>query len=573
MTPRGFHRRTRLALGLLTAWTLLLSGAPPALSLPKGIQVSSASGAARAKGAPKPTPAQKPMSLAERRKQVREDKSKAAQRTLGGPAGKNEQKPGAAPQAPKPRKQGKASSGIAAAATASIVRAEPDDFRVLGPEGSTRGVSQQWVGTSQWFSGQVFMGETITLSTAMLNSESKYVNGKYVDTPHQVKVTWKVSCGKDTTIDKGQTVTAPSTTYHYNNKTTPVPYVSTQVTLTPELCPNSMPGDSVYATGFTATAIGEVLDDSNPEPGDRTGKVTMRLLFAAPIPDASTDGCLTDCSLTGFAQPQTIRNGTVNTATGAFSLTSTDLTQAKVGGGWTAARHYSSQRAADGSSAAGSMGPGWSLPWESTFQHNKAARNAVFTSPTGSVHTYPYFVGGGGSCCDAPNTSRSDMSRHPCPIHVADLTAPACGRSRSRTRPASSISPAPMPSAPTRWAGPSPAQRHRAPLPPRRTTTGYPHSSRPPFQPGCHTGRKGGLLLLPTRQHTSWACKSGVSGPFRPAQESPRTPHDASWETDRTPAASAACSPPSRSTPGRGPTPPGRRPRRRCGGRPGLPGA
>ncbi|MET9362330.1 RHS repeat-associated core domain-containing protein [Streptomyces sp. NPDC006632] len=409
-------------MGLLTAWTLLLSGAPPALSLPQGIQVSSASGAARAKGAPKPTPAQKPMSLAERRKQVREDKSKAAQRTLGGPAGKNEQKPGAAPQAPKPRKQGKASSGIAAAATASIVRAEPDDFRVLGPEGSTRGVSQQWVGTSQWFSGQVFMGETITLSTAMLNSESKYVNGKYVDTPHQVKVTWKVSCGKDTTIDKGQTVTAPSTTYHYNNKTTPVPYVSTQVTLTPELCPNSMPGDSVYATGFTATAIGEVLDDSNPEPGDRTGKVTMRLLFAAPIPDASTDGCLTDCSLTGFAQPQTIRNGTVNTATGAFSLTSIDLTQAKVGGGWTAARHYSSQRAADGSSAAGSMGPGWSLPWESTFQHNKAARNAVFTSPTGSVHTYPYFVGGGGSCCDAPNTSRSDMSYlynyNPYPIEI-----------------------------------------------------------------------------------------------------------------------------------------------------------
>ncbi|XUM02221.1 RHS repeat-associated core domain-containing protein [Streptomyces venezuelae ATCC 10712] len=245
----------------------------------------------------------------------------------------------------------------------------------------------------------------------MLNSESKSANGKFVDAPHQVKVTWKVSCGKDTTIDKGQIVTAPSTTYYYNNKTTtPVPHVTTQVTITPELCPNPLPGDSVFAAGFTATAIGEVLDDTNPEAGDRTGKRATRLTFAASIPDASTDGCLTDCSLTGYAQPQTIRNGTVNTATGAFSLTATDLTQATAGGGWTAARHYASHRGAGGSPAVGSLGRGWSLPWESRFRHDRTNREGTFTSPTGSVHTYPYYIGGGGSCCQAPNTSRADMS-------------------------------------------------------------------------------------------------------------------------------------------------------------------
>ncbi|MEV7611937.1 DUF6531 domain-containing protein, partial [Streptomyces sp. NPDC089799] len=397
-------------MGLLTAWALLLSGATPALSLPQGKKPSSGSGSARAKGAPEPAPAQKPMSLAERRKQVREDKSKAARRDVGGTAGKSEHKPVASAPAPKTAKQAQASTGAVAAATAPIVKAEPDDFRVLGPEGSLRGIGRSWIGASQFFTGQVFMGETVTLSTGMFNSESKYVGGKYVDAPHQVKVTWKISCGKDTTIDKGQIVTAPSRTYYWGNKTTPVPYASTQVTITPELCPNSYAGNGYWVTGFTVTAIGEVLDDSNPEPGDRTGKATLPLAFARPIPDTETDGCLTDCSLTGFTQPQTVRNGTVNTATGAFSLSSGDLSQATAGGGWTAARHYASHKGASGSSAVGSLGRGWSLPWESKFQHDRVARQATYTSPTGSIHTYPYYLTGGGSCCMAPTTSRSVMS-------------------------------------------------------------------------------------------------------------------------------------------------------------------
>lgn len=69
--------------------------------------------------------------------------------------------------------------------------------------------------------------------------------------------------------------------------------------------------------------------------------------------------------------------------------------------------------------------------------------------------------------------------------------------------------------------------------------------------------------------HNAHSEKQQVSGPYRQAPESPRTPHDASSGTDRTPAASAPCTHPPRSTPGRVPAPPGRRPRRRCGGRPG----
>lgn len=64
-----------------------------------------------------------------------------------------------------------------------------------------------------------------------------------------------------------------------------------------------------------------------------------------------------------------------------------------------------------------------------------------------------------------------------------------------------------------------------------------------------------------------------VRRPSQRAQESPRTPRDASSGTGRTPAASAPCSHRPGSTPGRAPGPPGRRRRTRCGGRRGPSGA
>lgn len=54
-----------------------------------------------------------------------------------------------------------------------------------------------------------------------------------------------------------------------------------------------------------------------------------------------------------------------------------------------------------------------------------------------------------------------------------------------------------------------------------------------------------------------------------PAPESPHTPHDESSEKDQTPEASAPCTRPPGNTPDPEPAPPGRRRRRRCGGRRG----
>lgn len=103
---------------------------------------------------------------------------------------------------------------------------------------------------------------------------------------------------------------------------------------------------------------------------------------------------------------------------------------------------------------------------------------------------------------------------------------------------------------------------------------------RPPDAPperasgGLHMRRSCVLVspVTPT-SHMARTNKPQVRRPPSPAPGSRRTPRDASSGTDRTPAASAACSPPPRSTPGRGPGLPGRRPRRRCGGRPGPRGA
>ncbi len=99
------------------------------------------------------------------------------------------------------------------------------------------------------------------------------------------------------------------------------------------------------------------------------------------------------------------------------------------------------------------------------------------------------------------------------------------------------------------------------------------HAGRP-GAPNGRSWRRFSVRRCPgTPTAHAHAAKPQIRRRPSPAPGSPRTPRDESSGTDRTPAASAACSPLPRSTPGRGPGLPGRRPRRRCGGRPGPRGA
>ncbi|WP_420081717.1 RHS repeat-associated core domain-containing protein [Streptomyces sp. JL4002] len=344
------------------------------------------------------------MTAAERREQVLQDSAGAAGRAPSGISVTAAETPAdtAREQAVQAQRQvtGQAAPGSGSDAH---VWGVPDDFRIVGPEGSIRAVNR-WLGVAPalHFTGQVFMGETLTLSTGMKNSDSKFLNGVWAELPHQVKVTWEVSCGgKITTLDRGQVVTAPSSTYQAVNKG-PVPYASTTVSMTPELCPNlgSTPQVSI-------TAVGEVMD-TDPAAGDRKGGIPLVPAIAAAITDAETPGCAIDCSTTGFAQPQAIRNGTVNSATGAFSLGANDLVQASPGGGWNAERYYSSGNVPRGLSAGsvmgGSLGVGWTSSWDTRLQKDGATGTVTLVSPTGSVHRYT--AKGGGSYA-TPSTSRS----------------------------------------------------------------------------------------------------------------------------------------------------------------------
>ncbi|MGW2677544.1 scabin-related ADP-ribosyltransferase [Streptomyces sp. NPDC001436] len=257
----------------------------------------------------------------------------------------------------------------------------------------TRAISRGRYGHELYFDGPVFMGETVTLSTGMENSDAKLgPDGKWLEMPHQVKVTWRVSCGKSTTFDQNQVVSAPSGLYA-NERNAPTPHVSLQVKITPELCPESGPG-----LLFGAAAIGTVID---VPAGDNTGEKPVVPAFTSGIPNDATYGCGTDCGTTGFAEPQTLRNGTVNTATGAFSLTPNDLTQGASAEDWAAERHYSSNNA-----ASGAHGRGWSVPWETRLSKDPGTGNVTLTSDSGSKHLY---TDHGDGTFNAPSTSRSAL--------------------------------------------------------------------------------------------------------------------------------------------------------------------
>ncbi|MBT1185191.1 RHS repeat protein [Streptomyces sp. CJ_13] len=337
---------------------------------------------------------QKPQSLVERRRQVREDASRPAGSKSGsatagtsvdGPSGTR-----------KKTIEAQGSAGAAADPAEDRVSGVPVDAQVIGPEGTIRAIVSGW-GAPPSFNGQVFLGETVTLSTGMESSENHFSNGSWLNYPHQVKVTWEISCaGRKTVIDLGQVVTAPSTFYvGQSHDIASVPYARATLPITPEVCP----GTGLINYVFGVKAIGTVID-TDPASGDSSGALTLVPEVAAAIPDGATMGCGTDCSTTGFAQPQNLGgNGTVNTATGAFSLSSADLAQAASGGGWAASRHYASNNP-----SSGSLGRGWSVPWDSKLAKDPATGNVTYTSDAGSTHEYVRKSSGEFT---APGTSRS----------------------------------------------------------------------------------------------------------------------------------------------------------------------
>ncbi|MFI9648067.1 DUF6531 domain-containing protein [Streptomyces sp. NPDC052040] len=208
-------------------------------------------------------------------------------------------------------------------------------------------------------------------------------------------MTWIVQCGTNQkTYDLGQTVTASSGAWAALNPGHEQ-VVSFSAVVDPVLCANV----SDYWTNFFVMPRATVVDESD----GGTGGVDTPMYLASDIPESQTYGCASDCSSssTAFAQPQAQRGASVNTATGAFSGTYTDMQQPSVGGGLDLSRRYSSDN-----TASGSLGAGWSVPWDAHLAVD-ASGNVTYTSETGA--TYPYTKAPDGSFT-APMTTRSVLA-------------------------------------------------------------------------------------------------------------------------------------------------------------------
>ncbi|MEU3246956.1 RHS repeat-associated core domain-containing protein [Streptomyces sp. NPDC006875] len=281
-------------------------------------------------------------------------------------------------------------------AAAAVPGGDVDYVAVVGSEGSYRSV----VGASPLgpdpLTGQVFEGETLLASAEITHSDyTTDADGKLADVLHQVKVTWEVGCGSDVVdYDTGQVVTAHSGAYSLVHPEVSDPVVTLQLSVDPEQCAGAVPNIG----NFSVTALATVVDVAG---GGRGGVVTLMTL-ARGIPNDQTYGCAPECTSlsTAFAQPQAQRGASVNTATGAFSGSYTDVQQPSVGGGLDLTRRYSSNN-----TTTGSLGQGWTLPWDAQLTKD-AAGNVTYTSESGAK--YPYTRKSDGTFT-APSTSRSSL--------------------------------------------------------------------------------------------------------------------------------------------------------------------
>ncbi|MFD4833225.1 polymorphic toxin type 43 domain-containing protein [Streptomyces uncialis] len=292
---------------------------------------------------------------------------------------------------------GKAAEGGPEARAAAPPNGMVNYIAVVGAEGSYRSLVGASPAGPDALTGQVFRGEPLLAAAEITNSDYAHVGGVLVDVLHQVKVTWEVRCGNDITeYDLGQVVTAHSGAYSLIHPVAD-PVVTLQFPVDPARCTNVNNSYGNFFVRARATVV-DVADGG-------TGAVITAMSLAEGIPDDQTYGCAPECASlsTGFSQPQAQRGASVNTATGAFSGVFTDAQQPSVGGGLDITRRYSSDN-----TATGSLGQGWTLPWDARLATD-AAGNVTYTSESGA--RYPFVKKPDGTFT-APPTVRSSLKSH-----------------------------------------------------------------------------------------------------------------------------------------------------------------
>jgi RHS repeat-associated protein len=338
MLVAGVFRRVLVAAAAL----LMLVSVTAAFGSSAGASVASGSG-----NRPAAAVARVPdraAALAARRALVRRGTSAAAVQALALKAAKRLQA--------EPRKETAAKKDAAAA----TVTAQVDETLLTGPDGTITACN----GTCST-PGDVAPGEPLSVWEELL------VVGGTLGTDYTVKLSWTESCGGSTVKTFGsQTITAPD-----GSLWAPAPASGTAFDAAascPGAAASSMPNyDLTLNTAVTGGGTASYAFDAN----------------WVSVPPGQFRGCPGSPDSGGASRPQGSCGDPVDTASGIYSDTFTDATLKSPGYPLAVTRSYSSAV-----TAAGAMGPGWSLPWQAGLSVASSTGDVTFTAENGDTYVY-----------------------------------------------------------------------------------------------------------------------------------------------------------------------------------------
>lgn len=211
----------------------------------------------------------------------------------------------------------------------------------------------------------VSSGQTITISDAFYNSTSQ---------DQQVQIKWKMICAySETTYDLNQTITAPPFSSYRTNPGAVASYTFTVPSLGDSNCQDTPPAPaSTISVWPIATLISSGASTSNVGLG----------AYLTSVPPSQDNACPGSPDSAGSMLVQGVCADPVDTATGGFGDTFTDAALQGPGYPLSVTRSYAS-----GVTAAGPMGPGWSLPWQASLAP-QADGDVIFTAENGDQYDY-----------------------------------------------------------------------------------------------------------------------------------------------------------------------------------------
>jgi RHS repeat-associated protein len=374
-----------------------------------------------------PAPATRPMTLAQRRGQVRRDM--AVPRDTRIPIAKGTPvRPTAAQlrtaeakiraSASKPLAKHSGSqladsgplrhAGNAALSTSQTPSGDVPLLWVTGPGGPVSWVEDTTIVSNpagdppfDFGNGAVFVGEDLTATADVFNiyDDCSGIPGPD-DCPnvyYNVAVTWSVQCnGLDTDYNLNQVVSAPDEDTWANSPPGQVPGILVPLTfqLTAKMCGSQSQYQAPPNFFVTATAYIAGTTQGGPT-------VTEATELEA-VPSSQLQGCPCGPDSSGQPQLDEFRGDAVNTATGQYADSFTDATVKGPGYPLTVTRNYSS-----GAAASGPLGPGWTMPWFASLSV-QANGDVVFNSENGSQY---YYTSNGDGTFDAPTGARSVLAQ------------------------------------------------------------------------------------------------------------------------------------------------------------------